>query len=699
MAENQKVLIAVLTEDQDDVELINRALRDGGHPAHCHWVKNREDFNQVLGDNRIELIIQNCDKYKDAVRQVVKQRDVYQPEVPVLAIQHRVEEAQILDAMKQGACDLVSTQNRERLHAVATREMRAYRVECALNSTLQSATTYRKQLFDYMEGSSSAIAYVQEGIITSANRSWLELFKVANKDDVIGMPLMDNFEEESQAAVKGAIIATTKKKWQIGEKLVAKSRLGETDPQTLQLDFQLAEFDDGPYVQIRIAPTVQIAEEPTKLVHDALQRDPTTLFFHRAQFIERITKRLARKPGSGLHILAYIKPDNFSQVSAKVGLIASEEVLAQFAEEIRKRLHPRDVAGRFEGTVIMTLLERGNERDAEAWAQQLVKHISEFEFKVDGQEVSLTCTIGVCAVSGVFENMDELISAVSSTHDLAKRAGGNTVSLNESEEEDTKLKRHDAIWVKRIKSALSENRFRLAQLPVAGLRSDTNGMYDMLVRMEDEQGDSVLPSEFLPAAERNNLMKTIDRWIISAAIEFCSVQDATRVFVRISQPSLQDLSLLDWVESEFKRQGVDPDRMCIQVAEEKAAQFVKQLKGVTERFRKVGIRFALEHYGINKNRFQILDILKPDYIKIDGELMHSLMTDTSIQDGVRRIVSAANQRKIETIAERVENANEMAVLFQIGIHYMQGHYVQEPEVVLQEQADVVRTSLEAIASR
>lgn len=699
MAENQKVLIAVLTEDQDDVELINRALRDGGHPAHCHWVKNREDFNQVLGDNRIELIIQNCDKYKDAVRQVVKQRDIYQPEVPVLAIQHRVEEAQILDAMKQGACDLVSTQNRERLHAVATREMRAYRVECALNSTLQSATTYRKQLFDYMEGSSSAIAYVQEGIITSANRSWLELFKVANKDDVIGMPLMDNFEEESQAAVKGAIIATTKKKWQIGEKLVAKSRLGETDPQTLQLDFQLAEFDDGPYVQIRIAPTVQIAEEPTKLVHDALQRDPTTLFFHRAQFIERITKRLARKPGSGLHILAYIKPDNFSQVSAKVGLIASEEVLAQFAEEIRKRLHPRDVAGRFEGTVIMTLLERGNERDAEAWAQQLVKHISEFEFKVDGQEVSLTCTIGVCAVSGVFENMDELISAVSSTHDLAKRAGGNTVSLNESEEEDTKLKRHDAIWVKRIKSALSENRFRLAQLPVAGLRSDTNGMYDMLVRMEDEQGDSVLPSEFLPAAERNNLMKTIDRWIISAAIEFCSVQDATRVFVRISQPSLQDLSLLDWVESEFKRQGVDPDRMCIQVAEEKAAQFVKQLKGVTERFRKVGIRFALEHYGINKNRFQILDILKPDYIKIDGELMHSLMTDTSIQDGVRRIVSAANQRKIETIAERVENANEMAVLFQIGIHYMQGHYVQEPEVVLQEQADVVRTSLEAIASR
>ena len=65
---------------------------------------------------------------------------------------------------------------------------------------------------------------------------------------------------------------------------------------------------------------------------------------------------------------------------------------------------------------------------------------------------------------------------------------------------------------------------------------------------------------------------------------------------------------------------------------------------------------------------------------------------------MRRVVGAANKRNIETIAERVENANAMAVLFQIGVHFMQGHYVQEPEVVLQEPVQAVQTSLEAIAS-
>jgi EAL domain-containing protein (putative c-di-GMP-specific phosphodiesterase class I) len=115
--------------------------------------------------------------------------------------------------------------------------------------------------------------------------------------------------------------------------------------------------------------------------------------------------------------------------------------------------------------------------------------------------------------------------------------------------------------------------------------------------------------------------------------------------------------------------------------------------------RKLGIGFALEHYGIDQERFQILDLLKPDYIKIDGELMHTLMTDKKMQDAVGRIVGAAKQREIKTIAERVENANAMAVLFQLGLDYMQGHYVHEPEVVLQDAKTAPPTSLEGLANQ
>jgi diguanylate cyclase (GGDEF)-like protein len=689
----------VLTESQEDVELVNGTLRDAGHAAHCHWVGGPEQFEEALDQQGIELVILNDDRYQDTIRQVIKQKDQFYPEVPLLAVKSEVNENTILKAMNDGACDLVSIDNKKRFLVVVDRELRAYHVERALNSTLTSATEYRRQLNDYMENSASAIAYVQEGIIIEVNNSWVEMFQAKEKSEAIGLPLMDNFRPESQAAIKGAVVATTKGKWQVGEKLAAKSAVGEGDAANMELDFRLTDFDDGPYVQVLIAPPKVVVQEPTMLVHEALKRDPTTLFFHRAQFLERMVKRLKRKPKSGLHALAFIKPDDFSQVRENVGVLETEEVLAQFAEEVRNRMHPRDIAGRFEGTVIMALLERGNERDAEAWGQQLVDHINKHTFKVGDQEVKLTCTVGVVIVSGVFSNLEELVAASGDAHEHAKSQGGNCAYLREARDESTRLKKYDKIWVKHIKAALMDNRFRLAQLPIAGLRSDAVKMYDMLVRMIDEQGTAVLPSEFLPAAQRNNLMKTIDRWILTASIKFCVKHNAEKVFVKMSHQSMQDATLTEWIQAEFESNKLDPSHVCVQVPEQEAAKFIKETKERVEEFRKVGVQFALEHYGIDKNRFQILDILKPNYIKIDGELMHSLTSDMELQESVRKLTAAAGQRKIETIAERVENANEMAVLFQLGVHFMQGHYVHEPEVVLQETIKAVpTTTLEAIGN-
>ena len=699
LTKNHAISIAVLTRKQDDVELVNSTLRDAGHAARCHWIETPGRFADVLGKEVIELIILNIDEYADRIRQVIKQKDGFIPAVPVIAVATTADEAGILQAMNDGACDLVSVQHKARLQAVVNRELRAFRVERALNSTLLSATEYRRQLRDYMENSSTAIAYVQEGIVTDANNAWLKLFEAGNSEDVAGMPLMDNFLEESHAAVKGAIVATAKGKWQKHEILHAKSRLSKSGDEPLELSFHLTDSDDGPRVQIRIEPPAKPPEEPTKLVHEALKRDPTTLLFHRAQFLERIAKRLKRKPKSGLHALVYIKPDDFSEVQRAVGILDTEEVLAQFAEEIRKRMHPKDVAGRFEGTVVMALLERGKERDAEVWGKQLVDHLQKHEFKVGEQTVKLTCTVGVVGVSGVYSSLEELVTAAADAYQQAKDSGGNAAAIRESTDVDTRLRKYDEIWVKRIKAAMLEKRFRLAQLPIAGLRKDSTKMYDMLVRMIDEQGNAILPSEFLPAAQRNNLMKTIDRWIISASMEYSQEHHADKVFIRLSRQSMLDGSLADWMSSEFEKHSFNPTSLVIQIPEQEAAKFIKETTAKVEQFQELGVDFALENYGVDKNRFQILDILKPNYIKIDGELMHSLMTDTELQNSVSELAQAATQRKIETIAERVENANAMAVLFQLGVHYMQGHYVHEPEVVLQEAISAVPTTLEAIGAK
>ena len=698
MSGQHSVSIAVLSTNQDDVELINAALREAGHAAHCHWIANPTSLADTLAAESVELLILNCDAYGDSIRQVVKQKDRYNPEIPVIAMQQKAAEADIETAMRSGACDLVSTGLKSRLQSVVSRELRALRVERALNSTLQSATEYKKQLKDHMAASASSYALVQEGIFTDVNDVWLQTFKVASKDELIGMPVMDNFEPESRAALKGALVATIAGKWQKNEKLVVKAHIDSGEAEELHLEFRRIDLDDGPSVQVRIAPQLKIAEEPTKLVHDALKRDPTMLFFHRAQFLERVTKRLKRKPRSGTHCLVYIRPDNFGEICDKVGIIRSEEVLAQFAEFVRKRLHPRDVAGRFEGTTIMALLERGSARDAQVWGEQLIRQLAKTTFEVGEISTNMTCTVGSCGTSEAFGNLEEFVAATRRAYDMGKEAGGNTSFLDESADEDTKQREFDAIWVKHLKSALMEDRFRLAQLPIAGLRSDSIHMFDLLVRMIDEQGNSVLPSEFIPAATRNNMMKNIDRWMLTAAVDFCRKSDADRVFVRMSQQSITDATTAAWMQHKLDEDGFDCSRIVVQVPERDAAKHIKQTKAMVAHVRKLGIGFALEHYGIDRERFQILDLLKPDYIKIDGELMHTLMTDNAMQASVSAIVKGAQDRGIKTIAERVENANAMAVLFQLGLDFMQGHYVHEPEVVLQDTDSGVSRTLDELTA-
>ena len=133
------ISIAVLTENQDDVALINSTLRDAGHAAHCHCINKANDLGNTLAAENVELVILNCDAFPETIRQVIKIKERYNPEVPLIALKKQADENSIQKAMQDGACDLVSIGLKNRIQSVVSRELRALRVERALNSTIHSA--------------------------------------------------------------------------------------------------------------------------------------------------------------------------------------------------------------------------------------------------------------------------------------------------------------------------------------------------------------------------------------------------------------------------------------------------------------------------------------------------------------------------------------------------------------------------------
>jgi EAL domain-containing protein (putative c-di-GMP-specific phosphodiesterase class I) len=227
-----------------------------------------------------------------------------------------------------------------------------------------------------------------------------------------------------------------------------------------------------------------------------------------------------------------------------------------------------------------------------------------------------------------------------------------------------------------------ENRFRLVQQPIASLLGEDKGMFDVLVRMLDEQGKEVLPSEFIPAAERNDLMKNIDRWVIGASMSFCAARKPAGIFIRLGRDTINDKSLPIWLSNQLKASKIQPARLCFQVDEKVATQYLLQTHDFREQAKRQGFRFAIEHFGNGGDPAQLVQRLRPEFVKIDGTLMQGLASAKPQQERVRELVGIAKEIGAVTIAERVEDANTMAVLWQLGIEFIQGYFVNKPEEVV-----------------
>ena len=206
MTDNSAVPLIVFSPQREPSEFINSLMRKAGEPVHCTWIPAVRDLGEALEQLNPELLI--CAYVSETeAKQAATMRDQLAPQVPMLLVRPQISEADIAAGMRIGARDVVSLSATDRVQAVVSRELRSFRLERALNSTLQSASDYRRQLQSVLQRSNDAILQVQEGIVVDANQTWLELFGYADSGAVVGQPLMDLFEDRSHAALKGALVA------------------------------------------------------------------------------------------------------------------------------------------------------------------------------------------------------------------------------------------------------------------------------------------------------------------------------------------------------------------------------------------------------------------------------------------------------------------------------------------------------------
>lgn len=676
------VPLIVVSQHDDNLAAINSALREAGHAVHCTRATDPNSLEEAISTQPPELVLIFADESDLDLAGLSGTIYRRTPPIPVLLVRQQVTERILADALAAGVRDVVSLAHRTRLQAVVERELRTRRLQAALDGVLSSASQYQQELRSLMQGATEAIADVQEGIVISANPAWLSMFALDTEQDLLGQPFMDLFGDKDQPSLKGALQACLKGKWTDSLLQVTGQR---RDQSTLALELRLERVTvDGEAAVRVIVPAERPAEGPPEdLLGEALCKDPSTGFLLRHHFLERATERLATPAAAGVRALLYIRPDHFSRVHGDVGLLGTEALIMRLGELLRELLQPNDLCGRFGGTIFTALLERGTMHDVEAWAEQVRKAVASRVFEVDHRSTTLTCTIGVTEIDQSEASLPELLTAAEKACRAGRDAGGNKIELCDTTSATQRLRIADATWVPRIRTALMQNRFRLVHQPIASLTEEVQGMFDTLVRMVEEDGSLILPGEFVPPAERANLIKNIDRWVIGASLSFCSAKEPTLVFVRLSRDSVIDDTLPEWLGARLKSLRVPAQRLCFQVSEEVAAQHLKEAKTLAERLAAGGFLFAIDHVGTGRDSAQLLRHVPMQFMKIDGSLMQGLQRDPDQQRKVAQLVQVAHKLGIRTIAERVEDAKTMAVLWQLGIGYFQGNFVQTRGVVLE----------------
>lgn len=681
MAEQSAVPIIVLTRHQDNVEAVNSALRNAGCAVRCCWIRELNDLGDALAQINAHLLIAFVGPDPADTAKVMSVCKQFGADAPVLIARDQVDEDIIAAAMKHGARDVVTLKHTRRLQAVVARELEANRQARALNSTISSAREYREQLKSFMAGSADAIAYVQEGIVVDANPAWLELYGARDLDALVGAPLMDAFDPDAHAAIKGALVACLQGRWS-DHTLRANAKLADGTVARLDMELAKTEFEGEPAVRLCIPAARRDGGSLNEQLTEALERDAATGALQRRFFVERLQKALGQPIKAGVRQLACVEPDKLGALCEDLGPLAVEEFVGQFGALVGETRQAGDLFGRFGDGALVLLMERGSPRDIETWANNLVRKVASQVFRVGDKQITCTCSVGVGMIDPRNPNATVAITDAIAARRSAEQAGGGRVQIIDHQDEDTRLQAADEIWVRHIKAALMENRFRLMQQPIASLLGEDRGMFDVLVRMLDESGQELLPSEFMAAAERNDLMKNIDRWVIGASMAFCASRPVKQLFVRLSHDSVRDKSLAPWLANQLKASRVDPQRIAFQVSEQTAAEYLGDTTELATNVRKTGFLFALEHFGVGRDPRRLLAHLPLNFIKIDGALMQGLAVDQDLQQRVRAFVDQAKAKGVATIAERVEDANTMAVLWQLGVEFIQGYFVNEPEQVV-----------------
>ncbi|HEX7368739.1 MAG TPA: EAL domain-containing protein [Rhodanobacteraceae bacterium] len=674
-----KLLIA---EDQaEDAEQIISVLRNSGIALRPQRISSEEELAACLESSMPDMVLANPGCKEISLATIAHALDATGKDVALLALADRLTDDLVAEILGHSSVRGIALRNRhDQLQAVVRRELEALDTRRNVRKLEAALRESERRCDSLLDSSRDPIAYIHEGTHVRANNAYLEMFGFESFEDVEGLTILDLVAPQHTADFKDLL-----KRLARGEKPPPKLDLTaqRADGSTFEavMEFSPATYEGEPCQQVvfRLPATNPDTERELRRLKT---QDPLTGLSNRTHFLELIDEAVARAIGGTTdQALLLLEPDNYRQVLDTVGIAGADDVLRVLAGTIKQRLRATDSAGRIGDHSFAILLSSCPQSEVQQITESLRAGIETAIVEAGGHSTSFTISIGGSLLGEKNAKSQVLLAQADDALRAASGQGGNRIDIHDPAAADKAEVAREQQWLDMIDAALTQDGFILYFQPIVNLQGGEGSFFEVLLRMRGPT-EEVMPSHFMPIAERHDRLQAIDRWVIEHAIKALGKRAArstpTTLFIKLSTLTLHDEALAEWVNGKLAAAKVDASQLVFEVAEAKVMTCLKPAREFVDRWRKAGGGFALEQFGSGLNSFQALKHIDADYLKLDRSLTSDLVHHAENELKVRELCSQAHAAGKHTMVEWIEEASSMPPLFSAGVHFAQGRFLAPP---------------------
>lgn len=681
MAKKSTIKLLLINESDNESQRLISLFRNAGRVARAQRVNSAEDLHEMLKNGLWDLLIANDKHPEIAANQCLEQLKKLSPELPAIVIRDK----DIESALEAGASDVVSSDDDQRLIFAALREIQHLKKhrELALAKEKLADTEARCKLL--MEQSQDAVAYIADGMLVSSNPLFCERFGYADNEELDCSPIIDLIAPADHDKFKGLL----KAQMASGEgstdfNFNAIKHNGDTFAAAMQLSN--AVYDDEACIQLTIRD--QGASAANSNGSATQDHDSATGLYSHDYFLSQLNSQAKHAvTGASISTLLFIGIDKFTSFRSRLGITHAQAILLDIAKFIQQQSDDSNCLAHFCDDGFTMLLADTSTEKALNYAQSLCQNLEQHIIEINNQSIQCTASIGLVTLDAQTPTDPELLieNAFNTCEKLRtdNEGIGNDAAVYVAIRKKKTLgdASNDDELDKFLEEALEDGQFKLNFQPVVSLRGSSGDHYEVQIRMTNADNQELPANEFLKQLQFKQANTRLDRWIILEATKQLAAQidnkQDVRLFINLTANALQDKSLITWLGVALKAGGIPAEALAFQFVEADITNYLKPAKVFSKAIKKLGCKISITGFGLIDDPLKSLKLIAADFAKISNHLTAELHTggDTQI---LKAMVSSINEYNTKAIIDGVENAAALAVLWQIGVDYIQGGYLAGP---------------------